>query len=768
MLTRRQFLKLSAAAGAGLLFPWQLNSATVFAAASPQTPLAANKIPQFVDPLPTLTSPAGIASTTGTLLTISMSQFQSYVLPTGTLGPGVRTPTWVFGYKLNGNGGIAETYLGPAVIAQRGVPTQIKFVNKLPTGAGTQVLAWKYSSDQTLHWADPLNGEDNMYNHMSMPPAYQSPGAQNYAGSIPGVVHLHGGEVPPVLDGGPDAWVTGDGSAKGHAFYSQDGTTATNYHIYRYLNTQEASPLWFHDHALGITRLNVLAGLAGAYPVVDPTLTLPTGLTATGIGDEKIVPLIIQDRSFDTTGQFFMPADTAGGIQWALNPEHPYWVPEFVGDTILVNGKVWPYLSVAPKRYRFILINGSNARTYELFRVNPVTKVMGPSIWQIGTDGGYLDAPVKIDPNAAANNKVTVMPGERADLIIDFAGLAGQTLILKNTGRTPYPKGTAPNGTTTGQVMQFRVNLPLPGPDTGFNPAAPGATIRPSGRTIVRLVDPAAGKLRAGLTPDKTRQFTLNEVMGMAQNAINPVTGVMTAYPGGPLEILVNNSKWEGKRVTGVDTATGMYTFGTRDDFTAVTIQDKTVYYSEIADEGDTEVWEIVNLTADAHPMHTHLATFQLMNRQGFNLSNYRKAYAAAFTGGGYDPMTKTAYPAGVFIPGFGPPLNYATGNARALGGNPDVVPFLQGPIQPPLPQEAGWKDTVLCPPGMVTRFVIRFAPTDTPAGTRGRYPFDPGAGGHGYVWHCHIIDHEDNEMMRPTKVNGDGGARTYYMGTDY
>jgi spore coat protein A len=142
---------------------------------------------------------------------------------------------------------------------------------------------------------------------------------------------------------------------------------------------------------------------------------------------------------FDTNGQLFFP-------NVGINPEHPYWIPEFVGDTIVVNGKVWPFLEVAPKRYRFLIINDSNARTYELFLVNPVTKVMGPTIWQIGTDGGYIDTSVKIDPNAAkpALTKLVIMPGERADVIIDFAGLAGQTLILRNIGRTPYPKGSPP------------------------------------------------------------------------------------------------------------------------------------------------------------------------------------------------------------------------------------------------------------------------------------------------------------------------------------
>jgi FtsP/CotA-like multicopper oxidase with cupredoxin domain len=261
--------------------------------------------------------------------------------------------------------------------------------------------------------------------------------------------------------------------------------------------------------------------------------------------------------------------------------------------------------------------------------------------------------------------------------------------------------------------------------------------------------------------------------MGMPQNATNPVTGVMTAYPGGPLEILVNNTKWNGKRIKGV--SGGMYSFETRPDFAP---DGKGNYLSELPKEGETEIWEIVNLTADAHPIHLHLVQFQLMNRQGFDSKAYSAAYAAAFPGGGYDPMTGRPYPAGVYIPGFGPPLNYNTGIARAVGGNPDIAAmskgkplFLKGTPAPPLPHEAGWKDTVVMYPGQVTRIVVRWAPTDLSASTppaAAYFPFDPN-GGHGYVWHCHIVDHEDNEMMRPDAVVPNGSAsRTYIKGTHY
>ena len=166
------------------------------------------------------------------------------------------------------------------------------------------------------------------------------------------------------------------------------------------------------------------------------------------------------------------------------------------------------------------------------------------------------------------------------------------------------------------------------------------------------------------------------------------------------------------------------------------------------------------------------------MNRQNFDAKKYTAAYDAAFPGGGYDTMTGLPYPAGVYIPGFGPPLNYNTGNPAALGGNPNINAlsakgkplYLLGKPTPPLPQEAGWKDTVTMYPGQVTRIAVRWAPTDLAATTApadANFPFDPN-GGHGYVWHCHIVDHEDNEMMRPDEVMPNNVPRTYIKGTDY
>jgi spore coat protein A len=732
MASRREFLKIAALGGAGIMLPWRR------LLGQQGTPLPGSSIAQFIDPLPLLSVAGGpietIIAGAGEIL-LTMREFQASVMPSSFVpATGAYTGTWVWGYRAGDEPtNPAGTYIGPVIVAERGQPTQIKFVNELTADH----IAWREWTDQTLHWADPLNDGANQC-MMDIVPGQPPSGycADHYGGSIPAVPHLHGGEQPPEIDGGPEQWFTADGGHVGNAYYSKDGLGAKNYCIYRYLNVQEAAPLWFHDHLLGGTRLNVYAGLAGAYVLTDPGLPLPTGLHPAGLqqGDsgpvDYLIPLVLQDRMFDTNGQLYFP-------NVGINPEHPFWIPEFVGDTIVINGKVWPFLNVEPRRYRFLLINGSNARTYELFLVNPVTKAMGPPIWQIVTDGGYLDAPVKIDPNVKPLDKLRILPGERAGFIIDFAGYEGETLLVRNTGRTPYPKGEPPMGSTLGQVLLFRV-----GPSSSFTPDSsydPASGI-PRRTPLIRLVDPAAGIPAPGVSPTVRRQLTLNEVESPEPTIEDDIT-----YPGGPLEVLVNNTKWNGEHEVEGERVP-------REDFAQLGPN----YLSELPEEGAIELWEIVNLTADAHPIHTHLTQFQLMNRQKFNMNKYEPIYEAAF-------------PDGEFMPAYGPPKSYDF-YAPILGGNPDVTPYLQGPVRPPDANEAGWKDTVMAPPGMVTRFIVRFAPFDTPLDDADPlYAFNPYSDTSPYVWHCHIIDHEDNEMMRPYAVKAKTGAnRTYSKGTDY
>lgn len=605
-----------------------LASAVAAPSFAQQIPLDPRTLTKYLDPLP---DPAVLTPDTTTYpgvdyYEIAMTEFPQTLhtqLP----------PTVVWGYF--------GSYPGPTIEAQRSTPAKVKWINNL----FSPILKFYLPVDQTLHWANPLG--------LPMDdPARFLP----YTGPVPTVTHLHGAEVRSDSDGHPDDWFL-----------------PGQWNIYDYPNTQEATTLWYHDHALGITRLNVYGGLAAFYLLRDPA-NEPANLPA---GDYER-EIVIQDRMFDINGQLLFPS-------LGINPMvHPFWIPEFFGNTIVVNGKVWPYLNVEPRRYRFRLLNGSNARFYNLSFDKKIP------FWQIGTDGGLLDMPVMI-------SQLLIAPGERADVIVDFGGIpAGTNILLTNNARAPFPNGAPVDRRTTAQIMQIRVNLPLIGMDMSFNPAVvPTPTLRVTNpiERLTPIVPP---------TPSSPlRRLTLNEVMGM----------------GGPLEVLLNNTKWDG-------TMSGFPPPG----------------ITETPKEGSTEVWEIINLTADTHPIHLHLVQFQLLSRQQFNFNRYWRAYDAAFAGG-------------VFVPAAGPPLLYGTtGVDSILGGNPDITPYLQGKPVGPDPNETGWKDTVRMNPGEVTRIIVRFSPQDATATANPKYPFDPSIGP-GYVWHCHILDHEDNEMMRPYTV---------------
>jgi len=325
-----------------------------------------------------------------------------------------------------------------------------------------------------------------------------------------------------------------------------------------------------------------------------------------------------------------------------------------------------------------------------------------------------LDKPVSV-------TELLIAPGERADVIIDFSAVQGQTLIMTNTANAPFPDGDAPDPNTNGQIMQFIIGTSS-GTDSSFNPAKAGASLRGGYKQpakIVRLSN-GLGGIANGVKIDKYRMLTLLEVAG----------------GGGPEAPVLNNTRWGGKR-------------GDEDNQTPIPGYTKLGpnYLSELPLLGSTERWDIINLTGDAHPIHLHLVQFQLMNRQTFNDVDYRNLYDSSF-------------PAG-FTPFYGPPLDYNTlNNAGAIGGNPDVTPFLKNPatnldypIEPPKPWEVGWKDTFEMFPGQVSRIIVRFAPQDIPVNQvragENKFSFDP-TKGPGYVWHCHIVDHEDNEMMRP------------------
>jgi len=557
-----------------------ISSGDVDAGSDRMDPAALDK---FVDPLPVLPAVRGFEED-GSLrqVTIGMWEIEQQLhreLPS--------TRVWAYGENEE-----SASYPGPTIEARSGFPLEVAWQNNLPASHFLPV-------DTTIHWAAP--------------PDWPGDG-------VPTTVHVHGGLQEAPSDGHPDAWFTRGFDQVGPGFVKETS---------HYSNQNAPETLWYHDHALGITRLNVYAGLAGFYLLRDPAseeaLNLPTGAY------ER--PLLIQDRSFNRDGSLFYPDE-------GVNPDvHPQWVPEFFGDVNLVNGVVWPVLEVEPRRYRFRILDGANARFYHL-RLSG-----GLEFIQIGTDGGYLPAPVRV-------SSILLGPAERADVIVDFSGLTpGTEITLTNDAAAPYPGGDPPTEHTA-QVMMFRVVEPG-GPDTSSVPEA-----------IAEV--PTLDQV------DAVRTLTLIEVE-------DPQSGQ-------PLGVFLDGKRWgEPGNVT------------------------------ELPQIGTTEIWELVNLTDDAHPIHLHLIDFLILDRQEFDSDRYRARYEQL------NPD----------IP--------ATDETVTL----PVEEYLTGQPEPPLAFEAGWKDTVRAPPGQVTRIVVRWLPESAEA-----FPFDP-TEEPGYVWHCHILEHEDNEMMR-------------------
>ena len=341
--------------------------------APPAGALDPNRLPKFVDRLsiPRLAQRAG---------------FKTSPFAPGRLIPAYRLPMRAIQRKIHRDlpptrmWGFDATSPGPTIETRRGEPLLVEWANELPDKHFLPI-------DHSLH------------------------GAGREVPEVRTIVHVHGGRVPPESDGYPENWYT-------------PGKSVTSF----YPNQQDATMLWYHDHAMGITRLNMFAGLFGLYLIRDEeedALNLPKG--------QYEIPLILYDRSLRTDGQLFYPVSG--------DPAKP-WVSEFFGQAILVNGALFPFLDVEPRRYRFRLLNASNSRFYYLSLSSK------QPFWQIGSDQGLLSAPVALE-------HLTLAPGERADVILDFAAARGQRVVLSSDRYT---------------ILEFRVwstsgiaAVPIPG-----------------------------------------------------------------------------------------------------------------------------------------------------------------------------------------------------------------------------------------------------------------------------------------------------------------
>jgi spore coat protein A, manganese oxidase len=604
--------------------------------------------------------------------TVSVSQFNEQMLPTvdASGNPTEYGSTKVWGYggetydPVTGqNLGFVASAPGPTFEATRGIPIQLKWVNNLVDGNG-KPLSYMYPVDPTIHWANPNNIDMTAAMQQTMdgqappyPPGYNgapytfnatvtNPDGWNAQSPVPIVTHLHGGQVLSDYDGGPEQWFTPNG-IRGKDYRTYIPTDA-NADVYYYPNAQEPTALWYHDHALGLTRLSVQSGLAGYYLIRDPNDTiaplLPSG--------QYEMPLIIQDRTFLTDGSIYYPSDglypNYNPIQYPTNytKTSPYSMSGFVGNTIIVNGKVWPNLNVAQGQYRFRLLDASNSRFYNISLSNNMPFTL------IGSDGGYIKSAVNV-------TSTLFSPGERVDILIDFSKLAaGEKVILKNNALWNISSPKYPNQPQTiGQIMQFTVTS-----EKGFE-----------AKTLPTLLDSTlAGAFPNLSNPSKTRVLTLGE-------------DVTTLGPAMPMDLYLDGQKWSSA-------------------------------VSETPQLGSTEDWVLVN-TFDTHNIHLHLVQFQLVSRQRYNTSAYFKDWTA---------LNGEA------------PFNHTTKNV------PSLTPYLIGQPITPSAAEQEWKDTIIVYSNQITTIRVRFAPQDNSS-----YPFDATTGP-GYVWHCHILEHEDNEMMRP------------------
>ena len=323
--------------------------------------LDVNTLPQFVDPLPIpeIAKSLGLRpSPTDPKKSVPFYRIAAQPITSKIHRDLPPTRFWGFG----------NSSPGPTFETRASEPLLVEWVNALPSEHFLPI-------DHSIH------------------------GAEADKPAVRTVVHLHGAKTAPESDGFPEDWIVPGKSS-----------------LYYYPNDQDAAMLWYHDHALGINRLNVYAGLLGAFLIrdkVEDESNLPKG--------KYELPLILYDRLLTRDGQLLYPTST--------DPHAP-WVPEVFGNAILVNGKLFPYLEVEPRRYRFRVLNGSNARTYHLSFAN------NEPFHQIGTDQGLLPAPVQL-------TALEIAPGERADLVVDFSEHRGAELILKNIAFT---------------VMQFRVS----------------------------------------------------------------------------------------------------------------------------------------------------------------------------------------------------------------------------------------------------------------------------------------------------------------------
>lgn len=775
---------------------------------------------------------------------------------TCTPGAPLFTPIWGVGQVNNGGGPVTTTLTSLGVFAPgapspwsanayvatwpsitiratKGRPVRVKWVNEFPNNhlfcPHPEAADWPCAIDRTFM------GVKATIDPQKAPPTFNlASGVMSYAVNQFGspqqpdnswVTHLHGGEIPPGVDGFAEKWF---GNAITGALYSpvrwpldpafkapyeaiKKGDIASPlarpggapvagapsswmHDTYTYPMVNDEATIWFHDHTLGKTHHNVIAGPAGFFPVRDPTKHQPVvnGVCSsanrtdceyswldplTEPRDALGIPkydlfLAIQDRTFSDDGSINFsnglgqpligPAAIPGAANYpaclvdplapctppgstpvtnGVNPQvHPVWVPEYIGDHSVVNGVIWPKKTVSPGWYRVRLVDGSDTRcwTISLQTLEPVyaTATTAGSDPLRNVRFTVIANEQGYLPTALTNqSSFTMCPGERYELLVDFGGRS----------------------------------LAYTDPVTGVKvPAAPLAGQK------VYMVNSAGAPFPAGLTPQaigtpfaqmaSVMRFDVLAVGTPATPAIpSCATGQGATWPGDPanpqkscvgippqidLDFVSITGLLDCPRdATGKPITTGgpciaaerqLFLNEQLDATTGLPmgmqINGMPFEYdvTETPRAGTYERWKIINLTVDAHPIHPHLIKAQIVSRQTFNRGAYKRALCGTTA---CDPAP-------------------AVGGVPVLA--PDVNPLLTGTPRAPSPWETGWKDAMVSYPNQVLTFVAKW--DGAWAGSKGECVpndltcFEPVTAGP-YVWHCHINSHEDSEMMRTSLV---------------
>jgi spore coat protein A len=666
---------------------------------------------------------------------------------TQQLHPAIPTTTF-FGYADAATKN--HRYLGGVIVATRGTPVKLKITNLLPARHILPV-------DPTL--MDPTMLAGTRQDRIA--------------------VHLHGGFVFWDDDGGPFHWFSNannpGGFVHGSSFINSAGVPGAA--IHNYPNDQSARFIWYHDHAYGLTRINAYAGIASAYLITDSAETqlINSGVLPNFPGYPLGIPLVVQDKTFwdggghdpgyagvtptpASAGSLWYPhvyegasaadlppmtlpsACSSGTARWEADPVDKApkvsTVPEFFSDIALVNGAPYPTVALPPRRFRFRLLNGSQARFYNLqlyvadgspdgitlaqtgdtdSNGNPIlapTNAPGPAFIQIGNEAGFLPAPAifsKDGTNKNSNNVIgfklssnfgpadptignvnrynlVMAPAERPDIIIDFRGFEGQKLILYNDAPAPFPGGDIRNDYYGGNFDLTCIG--------GAPPTTPG--FGPDTRVLMRFEIGTSGSIPELSFADTVKALRAAQPVTFANTQPNPSESSGFAPDQGIKVKTLNEDKDSYGRL--------------RQRLGAPGVTDYLSVPTDVAQKGEIQRWQIFNLTADTHPMHFHLVNVTIRKREQW-----------AFDANGAPLL----------------PLRAMPGTARPADAN-----------------EQGWKETVRMNPGEVITVDMRFdLPKGAPPPASPRLQASYGIKGAEYVWHCHILEHEEHDMMHALVV---------------